>query len=350
MHKYIVIHGFNASGSSLLRDLLSNNESFLVFPEEFHYYRMIGGLRQLREDLFNNYSSFPERDYAVRSFENHIREYLNITFKSKFNFRDKNLGSLYKKLNLIFRDFVNNIMIDEFAGYSYLKLFGINRTLYFYYKILMRLKLHRQTKNNLGIRLFSIRLFTYSKAKFDNEMFRLIDSISNVFLENNLLDNKSIVLLNFFSNINHFNQDSGLKNNQKTIIIFRDPRDVFATFLLRNNTWTGVSRDNTVIENIEAFKRHYSANNIGNLHLMDEERVLVIRFETLILEFEEEVKRISRFLGHDITLETSLFDPNLSVKNIGIYSELTPIYTELFEYLLNEYPDHCFNSDINDNT
>ena len=87
MNKQIIVQGFNASGTSALLDLLSNNKSIIIYPMEFHYYRLVGGISQLKYDLLRKYSSHVERDLATKTFLRNIEGYNRVFFKKRRSIR-----------------------------------------------------------------------------------------------------------------------------------------------------------------------------------------------------------------------------------------------------------------------
>jgi hypothetical protein len=101
-----------------------------------------------------------------------------------------------------------------------------------------------------------------------------------------------------------------------------------------------------VRQNIEAFKLYYENNNIGKL--VQSEKLLIIRFESLVLNYEDEILRIQNFLSTELNFENSVFYPDSSKLNIGIYKKLSTSYNELFDFLITEYPEHINPFNVNE--
>lgn len=80
MSKFIFVQGFNASGTSAIWDILKSSNNILIFPGEFHYYRLNEGIASLKFDLFEKYSTYVERDYAVKKFIKAFKNYNFIHF------------------------------------------------------------------------------------------------------------------------------------------------------------------------------------------------------------------------------------------------------------------------------
>jgi hypothetical protein len=84
-----------------------------------------------------------------------------------------------------------------------------------------------------------------------------------------------------------------------------------------------------VRQNIEAFKLYYENNNVGKL--VQSEKLLIIRFESLVLNYEDEILRIQNFLSTELNFENNLFYPDFGKLNIGIYKKLS---TSIMNYLI----------------
>lgn len=338
MSKFIFVQGFNASGTSAIWDILKEANDVLVFPGEFHYYKMSEGIAQLKYDLFEKYTTFVERDYAVRSFIKAFNKYNYIQFK---NFRSPfENNSILNKLNQLVIDYVNSIKINEFYGHSFFNLlYKSNPMIYIYIikrYIQIRLLKHKWPNNNAD----KYNIYTYEEIRFNAKtrtfIIGLIQTISG-----QLMDEYDYTMLShFFSNINHLDKINEVLGYHKMIVIYRDPRDVFTTFLYRGNSWSGVSEKNSIEENMTNFKVYYKNNNINNLKKISE-NTLIIKFEELIQNYKFERARLFKFLDLSDMCSDSFFFPDISLKNIGIYQDIQSDYKELFDYLTKEYPEHC---------
>ena len=107
----------------------------------------------------------------------------------------------------------------------------------------------------------------------------------------------------------------------KQICIWRDPRDQFIS-AFRSDMFL-MPRD---IDNFENFYKNYKMldfyKGLDWMLASSNPNRLMIRFEDLVLKYDETVKKILDFIGldqkHHINPK-SIFDPKISVKNIGAY-------------------------------
>jgi hypothetical protein len=120
--------------------------------------------------------------------------------------------------------------------------------------------------------------------------------------------------------------------NVKRVHVFREPRDVFATSILLDVKYIPHDHPNRFIEWYKSKRKSYpiGANN----------GVLYMKFEDLVLNYQESTEKIMRFL--DLKEENHIhkkcfFDPEISKKNIGLYKQLDGQTLDLFERELGEW-------------
>lgn len=128
--------------------------------------------------------------------------------------------------------------------------------------------------------------------------------------------------------------------NMKLIAVWRDPRDVFVTANIKGEAW--IPRD------VHTFIKWYG--RIVPYLTMCDPNYKLIRFEELVLDYDNEVSGIEEFIGLDFNdhiASKSAFDPDVSSKNIGIYKqhldefgkEIKIIEDVLRDFLFNELED-----------
>lgn len=210
----------------------------------------------------------------------------------------------------------------------------------FLFKLKRYIQIHLFSDKHQNVKGDFYNIYTYDEIDFDAKIKTFIIGIIQVLTKHRIEDYDYMMLSHFFSNINNFNEFNGILGLNKMIVIYRDPRDVFATLINRDSSWSGVSEKNSIEENIENFKIYYKHNNISNLNDLSKD-ILIVKFERLIHNYEIERGRIFKFLNILSGFSDSVFSPNDSIKNIGIYKNIEPVYKELFDYLIREYPEHC---------
>ena len=111
--------------------------------------------------------------------------------------------------------------------------------------------------------------------------------------------------------------------NLKTIVVYRDPRDVYAYSIKKNIAWIPHS-------NVEEFICWYQINKQKlDLHSPNN---LVLRFEDVVFNYENESNRIIDYLGLTHKEHKNQFgclDPQESAKNIGIWKTLADYHQDM---------------------
>ena len=119
--------------------------------------------------------------------------------------------------------------------------------------------------------------------------------------------------------------------NLKSIIVIRDPRDVFTYAMQNDIRWIPTE---TVSRFINWYK--YITSKMPKDNNSDH---LIVRFEELICKYETITRKIEQFLNIDSKQHINKFyclDPQISIKNIGIwkkYPDNIEIYKEIFDNL-----------------
>lgn len=104
----------------------------------------------------------------------------------------------------------------------------------------------------------------------------------------------------------------------KVISVDRDPRDIY---YLEKYYWRGC----VVPTNVDEFIAWYKSTRAHKKYEIDNpDNILRINFENLVLDYDDYVEKIEKFLG--LSSEQHLraracFDPNVSIKNIGKWKD-----------------------------
>ncbi len=123
--------------------------------------------------------------------------------------------------------------------------------------------------------------------------------------------------------------------NSKLILVYRDPRDIFAFAYDKKITW--IPHDN-----VDSFiKWFFIITRKVDLGTKD---FLVVQFEKLICDYENECRRITNYLGIPIIehiRKKMFFKPEISAKNIGIWKRSCLPQTS-FSKIKFELEPYCF--------
>ena len=99
----------------------------------------------------------------------------------------------------------------------------------------------------------------------------------------------------------------------KTIVVYRDPRDVFAFAYKRKISWIPYYDVDVFVKWVKGFYRRFDKNSV---------HYLAVRYEDLICNYDTEVKKIEQYLDIDQHYKPkSCFDPSISCRNVGIWRE-----------------------------
>lgn len=343
--KIVNITGFNSSGASAVRDYLAEFDITEVFPNEFKLFRVKDGIFDLYKSLFEM-QLFPiERAIAITNFSKTMRNLEDRIYTlTKFGIKKGNFLPVDFQFKL--RSFVENIKESEYYGHSF--HFEMEKPY-----LLFRIESNFIRIQNLVKKLFSCykieRKFQQQIGVYTNSIHKFNEAL-NHFIEGVFTDKGKIKVLldaappNYYS-ISKLNI---LFPDSKTIVLVRDPRDVFFTAMIKNQTWFigDITRINN--DHVSNFILNYKTN-IQSLELLEENNdVLVLHFEDLVFNYEYETNRINRFLNlNNLNIKNryKYFNPIDSMKTVGIYknwknkddiarieNSLNKIYSHLIRY------------------
>lgn len=124
------------------------------------------------------------------------------------------------------------------------------------------------------------------------------------------------------------------------IIIDRDPRDMFADDL--ENVMSIDSKRST-IEHARYYVEKQKA--LRERIPFDDPNVMYIRFEDLVLHYDQEARRVMDFLGltGDMQIhKREYLNPDISCKNVGIWRRHYNECPEVMDLIKQELPDLCY--------
>ncbi len=120
----------------------------------------------------------------------------------------------------------------------------------------------------------------------------------------------------------------------KTIVVYRDPRDIYAFAIDKKIEWIPLDAD-TFIEWIKLSTERF------DIHSSD---FLVIRFEDLVMQYQHTRDTLIGYLGLEPGMQCKnkmYFDPAISAKNIGIWKN-SRVNKGDFDKIHNNLPELCY--------
>ena len=301
----ILVSGMHWSGSSAICDLLKEYKNVGWSSDEFDEFRRPGLVADHLEGRINT-------DYPSK-----IKRYYKYIIPKQY-------------LSLLKKDILKNKRIN---------------ILYYLYKLkkdFFRIK--------LLFNLNKVLLNTFEKKEKINLASTWIKDLQNLYAKN-----KDFIIFDqpiFFKE--HLDVWPMVFNPYKLIIVYRDPRDQFTDLINRNHLFLdhissltggiseiyGGDKSGVYDYHVDAIMNRYkSIDKI--IKELGTECVLQVRFEDLILNYENEVSRIELFLGlksENHINKFSFFNPANSLKNIGIYkNKLSEAELAKIDELINCY-------------
>ena len=323
-HRLICVNGFGYSGSGALLDLLSEFKDTTVFSDvdpgyslrnhnakgvtnEFNLLRHVGGLFFL-EKFFPSHNIF-FHDFAAKLFLSLVKEqYVRGGDVFGDNFI-KYTADFFNKIIYLQYSTSRGNEYSPHASYIGQEAFNLNNIFDFSSKKLYLLKpIEKEV------------FISYAKEYISN-ILNDIDSKKYLVLDQILGDSEA--------DIEHYHK---YFDNLKQIVVYRDPRDVFAFAISSDISW--------IPHDVNEFVLWYKFMVERYVHIKSDV-LLVVKFEDLIFKKEEVVKKLIEFLGFDENAHIHpkmAFDENISRRNVGLYkSFLSKEQIDTIENELNVY-------------
>ena len=340
---FVDISGFGHSGKSVLSELFKEFDGFNV-PDinfEFNLIRIQGGLIDLSYSLCENWSPI-RSDSAIRRFTKLIdRIGPSATLKkpiSLFKSNGMNYDSAFNnKFSFHSYNYINSLINFKYKGYWPYQFIDEP----YYIQFIERLK------SNIGINLNKSSTITVSAPS--NFISLTKDYLNNLFQEITDINDNYIITHNA---LEPFNPTKGMSffENGKIIVVQRDPRDIFSSaasqlegFIpnFEKKSYWAIKNSFLRVDNVDEFiyRQKLYFNQVQKYQ--DNENVLRLKFEDIVLNYENTLQEIFIFLGVDDKIhkkKQKYFIPNKSIKNIGLWRSNTDqkiinkIYKELNEF------------------
>lgn len=146
-----------------------------------------------------------------------------------------------------------------------------------------------------------------TQEEFDHYVKQFIEEFLNLFDSNEIFISDQMFVGSILETINKYLTDNPIKQ----ICTYRDPRD---QYLSRMRCY--INEPASPSDFIDSYK--HVINHLNNPY----EHRLMVRFEDLVLKYDETTQKIMNFCGIDSTRHVrpkAVFDPAISVVNIGAY-------------------------------
>lgn len=307
---FVDLSGYIVSGKTAYSDLLREIKGFQVPDPEFEFelIRIQGGIRDLETALVDDWSAI-RADAAIRRFRKVVRR----------------MGATHKRADpRTWFEAAGWSLDDRFCG-RFLPLSEqfVNRLIASSWRANWPYPLVELSSCELFIGHFSRKLgklfgmnsstdFDISLAYSDNFLEIANEYLAELLGGGALEDVTTIVTHNAFEPFNPSRALRYLKNS-KCIIVDRDPRDSYAAMSPHKHLALPVD---------QFILRFMAYRNAVKCHLDAPGKVLRIRYEDLLFQYQDTVQRVLDFLGvnaADHIEPFKYFDPKKSLQNAGIW-------------------------------
>ena len=346
MKRIIVPTGYMGSGSSAVTDIVSEFKDCENSFKSFEYVMLHcpNGLFDLEDKLLIGNNAI-RSDEALRAFEYQMKKLYNKKYWWVGNYK-KIIGEDFFNMT---KEFINGIQDLNYEGYWYFqeevdfKMF-LKLNVLKILKIITfnKLKLKKVLKYKDGMRISFNSPEEFYKKSHDY-IYKIIELISKN-KENVILDQ---LLLPF----NLFRVDNYFDDRLKVIVVERDPRDVY---ILNKYVWGKKKISVPMPTDVEDFCTYYKKMRESEKKT-DSSKVLRVKFEDLIYNYDQKLDEITEFLGFNQKnhiYKKSRFNPDLSIKNTQLFrkkeyaDEISIIEKKLSNYLY-KFPYQINNDEKN---
>ena len=325
--------GYGATGSSVLTDLLKEYDDVQIFDDfEFTIPYKVDGLQDLEFHLMEKYSKTSSGDYAIKRFLEGAKCYRTPWINKPCDGR---------KFYNISKDFISKIEQLNYRGIETKDVQDKNilkNVLAFFSKKIGMKYLEKLLRRRLYLWPARTIHFSIKPENFYEESKNYIDSI---LLAMGADLDKPICLDQPFEG-NNPRQSFPFFSDPYAIVIDRDPRDLYLEFKYT----ASVDGKFFPHSNVEDFIVYYK--NLRKDVFQEDERVIKVRFEEFVYEYDKTIKKIESFLRlGEHKCEKKFFKPERSAFNTQLIKkhpedidDIKKIEEELTDFLFpfDKYP------------
>lgn len=333
MTKIIVPTGYMGSGSSAVGDLLREYDNINVDNKDFEYIfmHMPFGVFDFEDKLLLNNNAL-RSDEAIKNFRKEMTDLYSLRGYWPGNYK-KNVSKKYLEL---LENYIENIKTSNFIGvwYYHEKYKG-----YKLYKRAIKNKIRKIFKKPDKLDKFDIEYSFIKEEDFYIYTSKFILDFINLLNKNS--NKKNIVLDQFILPHNAYRIKKYQKYlDIKTIIVKRDPRDVF---IMNKYVWTPKEVPVLYPLDVNEFCKYYKNMREAERKNMD---CLYINFEDLVFYYDKTVSDIEKYLNlekDNHKYKRRYFNPDISIRNIKIYEN--EMYKEEVKIIERELKDYLYITD-----
>lgn len=340
MRKIIALKGFYYTGSSVMVGFFNEFDNTTVLggcEKQYSAHAVTDVSSELTfftsTNIFNFIDVFYDKDVLEKDFiiKKFIDDIYNVYDKKGAKIFEKNPSFytdsfLHASVNLLYNvldldEYTINFMKDKrfpikwntadnrYENCSFIKGKGLSQYVFYQFKDI------------------SAEEFEKYIGFYINSIFNGIESKECLVCDQMLLERKNFSMLD---RLNNYLVGSPIKE----ICVYRDPRDRF------------LSAFRVDIKNLQRSPDKYEADyrkRLDDYIIKPNKNRLMVRFEDIVLKYEETTKKIMDFIGMDPVHHVapkSVFDPAISVVNIGAYKQF--VEQDFMKQIEERMPEYCY--------
>lgn len=333
-NKVITCASYGGTGSSVVTDILKEFDNTKSFGDyEFTLAHEPNGISDLQHFIVDDFHRI-KVDEGIYRFEKNI-EKLSLEYNSYFN----------NKFTTITEDYLKELISICWKGNSFTHQDRYSKLEYFIrFRVSDKLQriLHKILKKDTGYEFVPVfpkmdmKLGICTREEFLNHTRSYTEALFNA------ANDKGYEYIAFDQLVPPTNTSRYLNyfNDLKIIVVDRDPRDLY---LLNKMFW----KEGWIpTDNVEDFINYFKILREPLKYEVDDpKRVLRVKFEDLVLKYEESLDEILNFIG--ISKESHInkkkhFNPDVSIKNLKLWEkyknyddDIKLIEQNLCEYIYN---------------
>ena len=308
--------GFGATGSSVVTDYLKEFNNVTVKDDlEFTYLTALDGLLYLERSVMDPYNRTGDSIAAIRRFQELVK-------RKKHSYEKHGLSSEVFEQSA--EDFINAITMTKWHWTSRVENKGWRYS--------------PTKKKKLGHRFTSWPMEEVRLSVRPDNFYEAAQKHVDELLKGMGLDQNKIIALDQPFAGNNPQVCFPFCKDPYAVIVDRDPRDLYVfgkTKLMGKMHFFPIDR-------VEDFIIYYRCLRKGQPYLQDHPKILSIRFEDLVYEYDKTTTKLREFLHlPENPHPKSVFDPDLSIANTQVFKRF-PQFMEDVKKIEKELPEYCF--------
>lgn len=330
--RFITCSSYYGTGSSAITDFVSEFDNVFDFTsEEFRFIQDPDGISDLEFNLvecFNRHNS----GHALKRYKKLVDFYSGNIFGSKYS---SFFGDKWKKASYAYIDALTDF---SYAGWWMYDLYDRGNWFYFRKRIVNKLLHMTIWKKDPERQLNTMKNeITYCSHPTEKEFLEATRDYIYSLFESVKPDDKDIMMVDQLLPPNNLNRYLRyFNNNIQTVVVDRDPRDVF---VLDKYVWKDGIIPNDVDNFCKWFEYTRSHRKVENLNT---DQIHFIRFEDLIYKYNQTTNELIDWLKLDDSKHSrprQNFIPEKSINNTQVWKQFPQCKAEvpIIEQRLNDY-------------